>query len=222
MFLGHFGVALAAKRAAPRTSLATLFAAAQLLDGVWPVLVLAGVEQVRIDPAPPNPFLALDFVRYPFTHGALAAGLWSVAFGAVYMALRGYRTGAIVVGLLVGSHWVLDFITHRPDLPLVAGDPRVGLGLWSSFPATLVVELVIFLGGAAVYARTAPARDRAGAIGLWTLVAALLLAYAASLLGPPPPSAKAVGVVSLVGWAVFLAWAAWVDRHRATIAAAPS
>ncbi len=214
MFIGHFGVALAAKRAAPRTSLATLFAAAQLLDGIWPVLVLAGVEKVRIDPAPPNPFLTLDFVHYPFSHGALATAVWSIAFALAYRARTGYRTGAVVVGLLVASHWVLDLVTHRADLPLVAGDPRVGLGLWYHPGATIAVELALFVAGAAVYLATASPRDRLGAIGLWAMLGALLLAYGASLLGPPPPSAGAIGVSAIVGWLVFLGWAAWVDRHR--------
>ncbi len=221
MFIGHFGVALAAKRAAPRTSLGTLFAAAQLADVVWPVLVLLGVEQVRIDPAAPNPFLRLEFVRYPFTHGALAVALWAILFGAAYRARTGYRTGALVVAALVASHWVLDFVTHRPDLPLVAGDPRVGLGLWASAAATLGVELAMFVAGAVIYARTAPPRDRAGTILLWTLLATLLAVYAASLLGPPPPSPRAIGAGALAGWP-FIAWAAWVDRHRMAAGAALS
>jgi len=88
---------------------------------------------------------------------------------------------------LVVSHWVLDFITHRPDLPLTpTGSTRVGLGLWNSIPATLAVEATIFAIGLALYLRATRARRRAGTIGLWSLVAFLLLIYAASTFGPPP------------------------------------
>ena len=114
MFVGHIGVAMAAKRAAPRTSLATLVAAALWIDLVWPALVLAGVERVRIDPGN-TAFTPLDFERYPFTHGGVAVLLWSAAFGAAYLLRSGYRRGALVAGALVASHWVLDAVVHRPD-----------------------------------------------------------------------------------------------------------
>src|SRR5512140_353605 len=118
MFLGHIGVALAAKRAAPRTSLGTLVAASVWIDLVWPVLLLAGVERVRIDPGN-TAVTPLDFEHYPFTHGAVAVAIWALAFGAAYLARTGYRRGAIVAAVLVASHWVLDAVVHRPDLPLV-------------------------------------------------------------------------------------------------------
>ncbi len=212
MFVGHIGVALAAKRAAPRTSLGTLVAAAVWLDLVWPVLLLAGVERVRIDPGN-TPFTPLDFESYPFTHGAVSVVLWSLAFGAVYLARTGYRRGAVVAGVLVASHWVLDVITHRPDLPLLWNGTKVGLGLWYSVPATLAVELAILAAGVLVYARAAPARDATGRWALAGLVAFLLAAYAANQLGPPPPSEKAIAIGGFAQW-LFVAWAAWVDRHR--------
>src|SRR6266702_1654805 len=140
MFLGHFAVALAAKRAAPRTSLGTLLSAALWLDLLWPVLILFGTEQVRIDPGN-TAFTPLDFESYPWSHGLLPVLGWSVAAAVFYRARTGYRRGAAVVGFLVFSHWVLDFVTHRPDLPLWPDGPRVGLGLWGSVAATLAVEL---------------------------------------------------------------------------------
>lgn len=212
MFLGHIGVALAAKRAAPRASLGTLVAAAVLLDLVWPVLLLAGVERVRIDPGN-TAVTPLDFEHYPFTHSAVAVALWSAAFGAAYLARSGYRRGAAVVAALVASHWALDAVVHRPDLPLAWDGPKVGLGLWASLPATLAVELALLGAGVVAYATLAPARDATGRFALAGLVAFLVAVYAANVLGPPPPSVEAIGIGGLAQW-LFVAWAAWIDRHR--------
>jgi hypothetical protein len=213
VFLGHIGVALAAKRVAPRTSLGVLVGAAVLLDLVWPVLVLAGIEVVRVEPGN-TAFTPLAFEHYPITHGALAVVVWSLAAGAVHHARSGDARAATTVGALVASHWLLDLVAHRPDLPLVWGGVRVGLGLWGSIPATLAVELAIFAAGIAVYARATRARDRTGAAALVALVLFLLAVYAANVLGPPPPSARAVGAAGLAQWLLVL-WAWWVDRHRA-------
>ncbi len=214
MFIGHFAVGFAAKRAAPRTSLATLFAASAFVDILWPALVLLGIERVRID-AGNTAFTALDFVSYPWTHSLLMALLWGAAFGLAYRATGGDRRGAWVLGALVPSHWVLDWITHRPDLPLVPGGAaRVGLGLWRSIPATLAVEGALFAAGVAVYLATTRARNRRGAIGFWSFVAFLVLAYVSDV-GQPPPSVTAVAVVGLAGTAVLLLWSWWFDRNRA-------
>jgi hypothetical protein len=213
MFIGHFAVAFAAKPVAPRTSLATLMAAAQLLDLVWPILVLLRVETMRIEPGP-NPFFRLRFLEYPWTHSLLLSFGWAAAFALLYRWKTGYTRGAALVFALVVSHWVLDFITHRPDLQLAPGiATRVGLGLWASPAATLAVEATMFVAGVAVYARARPARDRAGSWGFWSFVAVLVIAYAASLFGGVPPSGDAVAVSALIGWAL-LPWVAWFDHHR--------
>ncbi len=212
MFLGHFGVALAAKKVAPRTSLATLFLGAQLVDLVWPILVLAGVERVRVEPGN-TAFTPLDFESYPVTHSLALDLVWSVALGAVYYALRRDRRGAVTVGALVLSHWVLDLVTHRPDLPLWPGGSKVGLGLWDSVAGTLVVELAIFLGGVALYAASTRARNAVGRWAFAALVAFFLLVYVANVLGPPPPSSEAVGATALAMW-LFVPWAWWIDRNR--------
>jgi hypothetical protein len=215
MFIGHFGVALAAKRLAPRTSLATLFAASSFIDLVWPLLLLAGLERVRIDPGG-RPFLRFDFEWYPYSHSAVGVLGWAVAFGAVYLWRTGNRRGAIVAGALVASHWALDLVSHLPDLPLWPGGQRWGLGLWRSTPATLAVELAIFGGGVALYLAGTRATRRAGSWGFAGLVLLLLLAYASSLapMGAPP-GVGAIAVANLVGTALTLAWAAWADRGRA-------
>jgi hypothetical protein len=215
MFIGHFGLAFAAKRAAPRTSLGTAFVAAQLADLFWPMFLLVGVEQVRIVHASPNPFLTLDFVSYPWSHSLaieLAAGL---ALGALYFLLTRYAAGAIVVGLLVPSHWLLDLLVHVSDLPLYPGGlARFGFGLWRNPIVTVVLELIVYFAGVSIYARNTTATDRVGRYGLWSLVIFLLLLYAASF-GPPPPSVKALGWTALIGWPL-TAWPWWVDRHRSS------
>lgn len=215
MFLGHFGAAFAAKPLAPRASLGTLVAAGLFLDLVWPALVLLGVERVRIDPGN-TAVTPLDFEHYPFTHGLVAVVLWSAAFGAAYLWRTGRRRGAAVAAALVASHWVLDLLVHRPDLPLAFSDPKVGLGLWNSLPATLALELAVFGGGLALYLRSTAPRDAVGRWALAGFVALLLAIYAANLLGPPPPSARAVGAAGLGLW-LFVLWAAWIDRHRASV-----
>jgi membrane-bound metal-dependent hydrolase YbcI (DUF457 family) len=220
MFIGHFAVGLAAKRAAPRTSLGTLFAAAQLIDLVWPLLVLAGFETVRIDPGN-TAFTPLDFVSYPWTHSLLMVLVWAVAFALAYRARTGWSRGAWVVGALVVSHWLLDLVAHRPDLPLAPGGPKVGLGLWNSVPATILVEGALFVAGVYLYASGTAARNRRGRIALWALVAFLVIVYAMNELGPPPPSPRAVGWAGLLMW-LFVPWGAWIDRNREPVSVGAS
>ena len=213
MFVGHFGVAFAAKRIAPRTSLGTLIAASSFIDLVWPILLLAGVERVRIDPGA-APFLRFEFESYPISHSALAVLGWAAAFGVVYLWRTGYRAGALVTAALVASHWLLDFSTHLPDLALWPGGPRMGLGLWRSTSATVVVELAIFFGGVALYLSATRARSGAGRWGLAAFIVMLLFTYASSILAGAPPSVTAVGVAGILGSALTIAWAAWADRGR--------
>jgi hypothetical protein len=212
MFIGHFAVGFAAKRAAPRTSLATLMVAAQLVDLVWPILLLLGIEAVRIDPGN-TAFTPLDFEYYPWTHSLAMVVAWAVAFGVVYRLRTGYVRGALVVAALVLSHWVLDWISHRPDLPLAPGTLKVGLGLWNSRPATMFVEGLLFAAGLGVYLSTTRARGRIGSIGLWGFVAFVVLAYLGNLMGGAPPSPRAVAVVGVASW-IFVPWLAWIDRNR--------
>jgi membrane-bound metal-dependent hydrolase YbcI (DUF457 family) len=213
MFVGHYAVALGVNKAAPEVPLGTLVFAAQLVDLIWPILLLLGVERVRIDPGN-TAFTPLDFTHYPITHSLVGAVVWSALFGLVYLARRRRTRAAVIVGLAVFSHWVLDLLTHRPDLPLVPGSPvRVGLGLWNSVPGTLVVELGLFAVGAALYLRTTRARDRVGRYALWSLLVVLMIIYTANVIGPPPPNPTTIAVAGLGLW-LFVPWAYWIDRHR--------
>ena len=217
MFVGHAAVALAAKPLAPRVSLGLLFVAAYWIDIVWPVLLLAGVERVEIRPGD-TAFTPLAFVHYPWTHSLAAALVWSVLFSAAFLGLG--RRAALVLGLLVASHWFLDALVHRPDLPLWPGSAAlIGLGLWNSIAATLLVEGALFAAGVAIYVRHAPVRDATGAFAFWALIGFLVLAYVANIVGPPPPSVSTIAYAGLAGGALFAAWAWWADRHRGSVKA---
>jgi hypothetical protein len=212
VFLGHYGVALGAKRLAPKTSLGTLILAAQLADLLWPILLLLGMEHVRIVHGQ-VPTLNLDFVSYPITHSLLTGIFGGVLFGVLYYLLRKDVRGAIVVAVLVPSHWVLDFLVHVPDLPLWPGGPLVGLGLWRSVPWTLVVESCFFIAGLVIYLQTTRAKDRVGNYALWSLVGFLVAVYLGSLFGPAPKSTQALAYSALILW-LLVPWAYWIDRHR--------
>lgn len=213
MFIGHHAVGFAAKRYAPRTSLGTLFVAATFLDLLWPLCLILGIERVAFVTSPPTPFLRFEFVHYPWTHSALMAIVWSVALGLFYWSLTHYRAGTIVVGIAVFSHWVLDWITHVPDLPLWPGGPKAGLGLWRSTGATIAVEVLLLAVGVLLYARTTQPRRRRGTVLLAVVVAFLFLAYFASIASAPPPDEKAIGWGGLIGWPLtLLPW--WLDRNR--------
>lgn len=214
MFLGHFGVGFGAKAAAPKMSLGTLFLAAQFVDLLWPTLVLIGVEKVVIAPGTTR-VTPLDFTDYPITHSLLLSLVWASLFGAIYLFVRRYPKGAWICGAAVLSHWVLDLLTHRPDLPLAPGvETRFGLGLWNSLAATLVVEVGIFGVGVWLYVRSTRAIDGVGSIALWSLVGFLLVVYFSNLFGPPPPSIIALAWVGQAQWLLVI-WAFWIDRHRA-------
>ena len=212
MFLGHYGLAFAAKRAAPQTSLGALTLAAQFLDELWPILLLMGVEHVKIVPGlmAASP---LDFTDYPISHSLLMAIVWGGVVGGIYFLLKRYGQGAWIMGLLVLSHWFLDLPMHRPDLPLYPGSAtRLGFGLWNSIAATYVIEVGLYAIGIAIYVRTTRAKDRIGSWGLWVFVIALLAIFVSSN-GPPPPSEKALAWTALGIW-LFVPIAWWIDRHR--------
>ena len=213
MFLGHYGLAFGARRAEPRVSLGTTFFAAQFLDELWPILLLAGIERVRIVPG----LMAanvLDFVSYPYSHSLVTAAGWAVLIGLAYFAVRRFGRGAWVVGACVVSHWFLDVPMHRPDLPLYPGSRTlVGLGMWNSVPLTLIVELALFAFGVALYVRGTRARDRIGSWGLWAMVLLLAAFFVGGSFGAPPPNVRSLALATLGLW-LFVPWAWWVDRHR--------
>jgi hypothetical protein len=214
MFIGHFAVAFGAKRARPEVSLGMLFLAAQLADLIWPHFVLLGIERLDVDPGN-TAFTPLNFVFYPYSHSLVAMAGWALLAAVTYARVRRatLRAGLVIAAVVV-SHWMLDAVAHRPDLPLtIGGEARVGLGLWNSIRGTLVVEALMLAAGVILYVRTTRARDRAGSLGLWGLIALLVLITGVNLAGPPPPSAEAVAWTAHAMWLLVL-WGAWIDRHR--------
>jgi hypothetical protein len=215
MFIGHFALAFGAKRIAPMMSLGTLFLACQFADLLWPTLLVLGWEVVEIDPG--NTLVTpLNFVSYPYSHSFVALVVWSALFALAYRAIRGWHPAAIgTIAALVFSHYVLDVITHRPDMPItLTGSRRLGLGLWNYPGATLAVESALFIVGSAIYLSVTRARDAAGRAGLYALIVVMVAIYFAALYGPPPPSTAAIAGAGHLTW-LFVIWAYWVERHRA-------
>jgi drug/metabolite transporter superfamily protein YnfA len=213
MFIGHFGVALAAKRVAPKTSLGTLIFAAQFLDFLWPALLLLGIEHVRIAPGitRASPF---DFVDYPISHSLLMVIVWAILLGGIYYAVSHYARGALVVAAAVLSHWVLDLIVHRPDLLLrPGGQTRAGLGLWNSWPATIAVEVLFFGAGLWIYLSCTRVRDNAGRYGFWALIALLFFGWVSTLFAGAPPNVTSIAWGGLT-MLLTVPWGWWADKHR--------
>ncbi len=213
MFIGHFAVGFAAKRLAPKTSLAVLMAAPLLADIIWPVLVLAGVEHVRIVPGD-NPLLVLHLDDLPWSHSLLMLGVWAALGAGLWFARTRDAAAAKVLAAGVLSHWVLDWITHRPDMPLWPGGPEYGLMLWGSIAGASAVEAALFLAAVWMYATATRATRRRGAIGFWVFVAFLGLSYVGNLFSSAPPSVTFIGVSAIIATALCLVWTWWFDRNR--------
>lgn len=214
MLTGHIAVGLAAKRITPRVSLGTLVLAAVLPDLLWCAFLLAGVEHVQIQPGrgAANYLAALDM---PFSHSLLMDAVWGALFAAAYFAMRRYARGAWMLFAAVISHWLLDFVAHRPDLSLAPGIHRYfGLGLWNSATATFLVEGGIWVAAVVLYARGAGPKRRTGILAFWTGVVFLTLAWYSNVTGPPPHDARTMAVTSLVFFSAIAAWAYWIDRLR--------
>ena len=211
MFIGHFGVAFAAKKVAPETSLGTL-----ILAALWPVFLLLGIEHVQIAPGITR-VSPLDFTDYPISHSLLMAVVWAIVLGAIYYTVRRNLRSALVVGAAVLSHWVLDLIVHRPDLQLYpGGSARVGMGLWNSWMATIAAEVLCCGAGLWIYLGCTRARDNAGRYGFWALAAFLFLGWLSTLFAGAPPGVTALAWGGIAMWLV-VPWGWWADRHRTIV-----
>jgi hypothetical protein len=216
MFVGHYGVSFAAQRLNRDIPLWVLFIAVQLLDVLWAPLVLLGVEKVRIVPGftATNP---LDLYYMPYTHSLVSAVAWSVAAYAAYLIARRVPHGrgqgaAALVGAAVFSHWVLDFVVHRPDLPLYDNTAKVGLGLWNMPAAALGLEAMLLFGGIFLFLQ-----DRAASkVGLLIFGVVMLAIQVYVFFGPPPPSDRAAAMTALLAYAIFAVFVAWWERTPRT------
>jgi membrane-bound metal-dependent hydrolase YbcI (DUF457 family) len=218
VFIGHFAIAFAAKKYTPHVSLGLLFLACQLADLIWPGLVLLGIETFAIEPG--NTVLTpLRFTHYPYSHSLLGLIIWSAVLAGLYSLLRqGGKRTAMVIALVAVSHWFLDFLTHRADMPITFSETTlVGLGLWNFPVSAVLLELLLFALGVWIYLRQTRAMDNIGSYGIWGIIVFLVTVYVANLFAPPPPS------VTLVAWSAQALWllvalSFWVDRHRAPTA----
>jgi membrane-bound metal-dependent hydrolase YbcI (DUF457 family) len=214
VFVSHLAAGFAIKPVAPRVSLGWLIAAATLPDLLQPLLLLTDCEHVRIDPGN-TAFVPLDLWDYPWSHSLVTNLGWGLLLGIAYFSIRHDLRSLIALPLGVFSHWLLDFVSHRPDLPLWPGGPVVGLGLWNSIAGTLVVETLLFVGGVMLYLRVTRPRDQVGRWGLVALLGLQTLVFAANAQGTAPPSVAVVAWAGMAGW-LWVFWGAWIDQHRVT------
>jgi membrane-bound metal-dependent hydrolase YbcI (DUF457 family) len=213
MFIGHFAVGFASKKFAARANLAVLLAAPLFLDLLWPIFLALGWEHVRIDPGNTR-FTPLDLYDFPWSHSLLMSVVWATLFSLIYYVITRYRTGAVVIWIGVVSHWILDWITHRADMPLYPGGPRYGLALWNSIPGTLAVELLMFVVGVGIYARVTRASDRIGQYAFIAYIALLLVLYIGDRFSAPPVTVAEIIWPGIIAEAILLLWPWWFDRHR--------
>lgn len=209
MFIGHYGLAFLSKQSNSLPSLAMLFIAVQFLDLLWPIFVLLGIESFSIEPG--NTILTpLNFSHYPYSHSLLTSVFWSLLLGSIYYLIKKEGKNALLIGSLVLSHWLLDLLTHAPDLPLSPfGDTKVGLGLWDHPTIEIILELGLFFLGVYFYFKKIKPKRK---IAFWLLIVFLLVIHFANLFGPPPPSIEAVAWSANALWLTVL-WAWWVEKE---------
>lgn len=217
MFIGHYALAFAARPRVRKPGLGTLIFAVSWADLLWPILLLAGIETVQLLPGsrqhPP-----MDFLSYPWSHSLLLDLVWAGLLAWV-LGRSWTRREQGIFGALVVSHWVLDWLSHRPDMPLWPGSARYGLGLWNHLGATISVEVLLFIACLATYLRATRAKGRAGHGSLWSFVAFMGLIYVGDMSGgAPPPSVTALGSFGLLGWLGPL-WGMWIERTREAVEA---
>jgi hypothetical protein len=214
MHVGHFAVGFVAKRVEPKLSLGTLVLAAMLADFLWCIFMVAGIEHVRFKPGMGAANYA-DAYDIAVSHSLLMNAVWAALFAGAYFWWRRYRRGAWVLFVVVVSHWLLDFLAHRPDMPLAPGVNRYfGLGLWTNVPATIIVEGGFWLLAIIIYARATHPKKRLGTFAFWSVVALLTLIWYNNIAGPPPPNPRTAPIFSLIYFSLVVAWAYWMNLLR--------
>src|ERR1051326_8689483 len=214
MLVGHFAVGLMAKRFEPSISLGTLVLAAMLADLLWCVFLLAGIENVQLKPGmgAGNYFAAADIAM---SHSLLMDMVWAGLLAAAYFWRHHYPRAAWILFGAVLSHWLLDWISHRPDMPLAPGSHALfGLGLWTSIPATVIVEGGFWLLAVILYARATHPKTRTGVYAYWSVVGLLTLAWYNNIAGPPPRNPQTVPIASFIFFSLVVGWAYRMNRVR--------
>ncbi len=211
MFAGHLAVAFGAKSAAPKVPLSLLIGASFGIDILWPIFLLLGIESVAVDPGN-TAFTALNFTSYPWSHSLVMVLGWGLLLGVVALRLGISRRGAVTTGLVVVSHWLLDWITHRPDLPLWPGGSVTGLGLWNSLIGTYLVEGSFLALAVILYSRSVTFIGWQGRLAFYSLVLLVLFIWASQPFSPPPPDAQAIAFVGLT-MLLLPFWGMWIEKN---------
>jgi hypothetical protein len=213
MFVGHYGVSFAARPAGARVPLWVWFIAVQWLDVIWSILVLMGIEKVRIVPGFTEAN-ALDLYYMPFTHGLPGAIALSLVFGGIVALFTAAKRGVtiLLVAAASFSHWVLDLVVHTPDLPLYDNTAKVGFGLWRQVALSFPLELIVLGFGAWLYARMSTFAGAKGRYVFWGFVILLVALQIYANFGPPPSSPEAMAVMALALYLVLALLAALVER----------
>ncbi|MCP4884144.1 MAG: hypothetical protein GY908_10155 [Flavobacteriales bacterium] len=210
MFIGHFALGFASKKISNSLSLALMFMAVQFLDLIWPIFVLLGIETVAIQDGITK-LTPLDFTYYPYSHSLLMAIFWSLLFGMVYFIITKNRQNSLILAGLVLSHWVLDFLVHRPDLPLSPfSDYKVGLGMWNYPAVEMIIEFSLFFTGVYFYYSVKKPKKK---IAFWSLIGFLLIIQVMSFFGPPPPDVNSIVWSANLVW-IFVFWAWWIEHEK--------
>ena len=217
MFVGHYSVAFAAKSERNRIRLWVLFVAVQLVDFIWAILVLLGIEKVRIVPGI-TAASPLDLYYMPYTHSLIGALIWSVLAAFVYKMTRGVnasRAAALIVGFAVFSHWILDLIVHRPDLAIYDDTWKVGFGLWNYKGLEFGLEIALLLGGLIIYLQRNSGISTARKAGIVVFALFMVLVQTTStFFGRPHSSDRAVAITALAAYTVFAGLAFLLEKRR--------
>jgi hypothetical protein len=213
MFVGHLAAGFVAKRIEPKVSLGTWMLAVMLADLLVFPLLIAGIERFSVEPGVSvNRMVGRDIA---YSHSLLMVAVWAALFAAAYFLRRRYKRGAGLLFLAVLSHWPLDFVSHRPDMPIAPGVQQVyGLGLWNSIPATLVVEGGFWLAAILLYVRATRPKNRVGIYAFWSGVALLTLMWYGNIKTGMDPDPVKAGIGGLIVFSSMVAWAYWMNRLR--------
>jgi hypothetical protein len=213
LLVGHLAAGLIAKRVEPKVSLGTWLMAVLLADFIFFPLLIAGIETVALVPnATINRVVGADI---GYSHSLAMLVVWGSLFAGVYFWRRRYMRGAVLLFAAVLSHWVLDVVSHRPDMPLIPGVDKVfGLGLWNSIPATVIVEGGFWLLSIVIYARSTRPRNRWGVYAFWFVVVLLTVMWFANINSGMVPEPVQGGISGLISFSLVTAWGYWVNRLR--------
>jgi membrane-bound metal-dependent hydrolase YbcI (DUF457 family) len=214
MFIGHFAPALIAATHPRSPGLGTLFVAAQLVDWAFFGLLLAGIEHMRLSPgiSVMNP---MDLYHMPYTHSLLGTALFAVLFGGAIYLWRRDRVMALIGGLVIVSHWFLDYLVHIPDLTLFGAPPKLGLGLWDKPAIAMPLELGLTLGAIFFYLIRTRAVKSSARLAIGTLALVLLTVQVVNWFGPEPSgSTTELALTAFTAFALLTLIATWTGTTR--------